>query len=216
MRLRPESAIERRFLSSVQALCSRFEPVLELPGMPSPSLLLVAPDADVLVDRVLQTAPGLDLTAASSDTAARAYLGATAFDAVIVSASLDDAADALAALAESLGRPTRLLRGAPSDGLAAWLDARVGGSAPVADAEQTNDLLDEVGAELSRIAHALNNPLAVIDGNAQLGLELARALGTDDSVVAAIEDIQRGSRELASLFAEIAGLRARIEQATGR
>ena len=184
--------------------------------MPPLSLLLVAPDADALVDRVLQTAPALDLTAAASDTAARAYLGASAFDVVAVSAALpDEQAESLAALARSLGRPTRLLKGAPADGLAAWLAERIGG-APVESAEQTNALLDEVGAELSRIAHALNNPLAVIDGNAQLGLELARALGADASITAAIEDIQRGSRELASLFAEIAGLRTRIEQATER
>ena len=185
--------------------------------MPTPSLLLVAPDADALVDHVRQVAPALDLTAASSDTAARAYLGASTFDAVVVSAALpDELANALAELAGSLGRPTRLIKGAPRDGLAAWLQERVGGTAPAESAEQTNELLDEVGAELSRIAHALNNPLAVIDGNAQLGLELARALGTDASVTAAIEDIQEGSRELASLFAEIAGLRARIERATGR
>ena len=181
------------------------------------SLLFVAPDADALVDRALQTAPSLDLTAASSDTAARAYLGASAFDAVVVSAAVpDEQADALAALAGSLGRPTRLLKGAPSDGLAGWLQERVGGAPPVESVGQTNELLDEVGDELSRIAHALNNPLAVIDGNAQLGLELARALGADASITAAIEDIQRGSRELASLFAEIAGLRARIDQAAGR
>lgn len=186
------------------------------------SVLLVATDLDAQGDEVRRDLPEVNLTIAASVTAARAYLGASEFDVVIVGTSMpDDTAPALASLSESLGQVSRIVEGAPSVGLAQWVRDRLSlrSSAPGASVASASNELDDalayVSNELSRIAHALNNPLAVIDGNAQLALELSKALGVDASVISAIEDIQGGSHALGALFADIANLRGRIDALTG-
>lgn len=182
----------------------------------SRTLLLVSPEGDALAAGIRRDLPQLDVTVAASDTAARAYLGASAFDVVVVGPSMPDStASSLDALVGSLGRTSRVLAGAPSDGLVEWLRERLSLSLPVDPSEDATPteqrvVLESVRDELARIAHALNNPLAVIDGNAQLALELSRALGVDASVVSAIEDIQGGSQSLAALFADLAALRQRV------
>ncbi|MFN3597009.1 MAG: hypothetical protein ACK41D_07035 [Rubricoccaceae bacterium] len=74
-------------------------------------------------------------------------------------------------------------------------------------------LLDEVRGEMARVAHALNNPLAVIHGNAQYVLELARALDLDEAMVAPVRDIEEAGGRLSELFGEITALRQRIDAA---
>ena len=190
---------------------------------PSVSVLLVDPQSEALAETVRNEHPTLAVTTAVSDTAARAYLGAAAFDVVVVGASMpSDIARTLESLVEALGHATRVVAGAPALGLAAWVAQHLQvppsptASTPTATGEvSTSDqqaVLKQVGAELSHIAHALNNPLAVIDGNAQLALELAKALEVDASVISAIEDIQGGSQSLAALFSDLAALRARVDE----
>ncbi|GAB5534274.1 MAG: hypothetical protein Rubg2KO_05230 [Rubricoccaceae bacterium] len=183
------------------------------------TLLLVSAKGDVQGDTVRRTLPQLDVTVATSDTAARAYLGASAFDVVAVSEAMPDAiASTLESLIASLGRTSRVMAGAPEDGLVEWLDDRLSletardARAVASSTLEQDDALAFVSAELSRIAHALNNPLAVIDGNAQLALELSKALGVDASVISAIEDIQGGSQTLAALFSDIAALREHLDR----
>ncbi|MEO0557775.1 MAG: hypothetical protein AAF170_06280 [Bacteroidota bacterium] len=185
------------------------------------SLLLVSARGDAAGDEIRSSTSQLDVTVATSDTAARAYLGASAFDVVVVASSMpEETASTLQNLIGSLGRVSRVLSGAPDHELVAWLESRLALSTPTAasvasSTQEVDDALAYVQAELSRIAHALNNPLAVIDGNAQLALELANALGVDGSVISAIEDIQGGSQSLAALFSDIAALRTRLDGMTG-
>lgn len=49
---------------------------------------------------------------------------------------------------------------------------------------------------LSKVYHDINNPLAIISGNAQLLLEMAHMMGLDDQLVEPIEDIEEASRRL--------------------
>lgn len=188
-------------------------------AVPTLALLLVDPQGDALVDDLRKDVPQLNVTVAASVTAARAYLGASAFDVVVVSATMpEDAAPSLEALVASLKRTARVLPDAPPDDVAGWLRDHLAldptsSSAP--SGAEYQEVLKAVSAELARIAHALNNPLAVIDGNAQLALELSRALGVDASVISAIEDIQGGSQSLAELFADLTTLRKRVDGLTG-
>ena len=189
----------------------------------SSTVLLVDIRGDALADEIQQMFPQLEVTVAASDTAARAYLGASEFDVVVVGPTMpEETAASLESLVESLGHPSRVLTGARASGLVTWIGeqlavtSRVSASSGVEEASgEQQAVLASVSAELSRIAHALNNPLAVIDGNAQLALELAKALGVDASVISAIEDIQGGSQSLARLFADIAALRARVDGIIG-
>lgn len=50
---------------------------------------------------------------------------------------------------------------------------------------------------LSEMTHDINNPLAIISGNAQLLLELARMLDLDPDVAKPIQDIEEASHRLA-------------------
>ena len=186
------------------------------------SLLLVSAVGDAVGEEVRRALSQIDVTVATSDTAARAYLGASAFDVVVVTASMPgETAETLEGLVASLGRVSRVVSGAPDSGLGDWLAERlslgtaVSPEAAASSATEQAAALAFVSAELARIAHALNNPLAVIDGNAQLALELSKALGVDASVIAAIEDIQGGSRNLAALFSDLSALRSRLEGLAG-
>lgn len=72
--------------------------------------------------------------------------------------------------------------------------------------------LDEIAGELARVAHDLNNPLAVIAGNAQLALEMAGALGTDETIVESLQAIDGAAAQLQVLFAEIGALRQIVDR----
>ena len=51
---------------------------------------------------------------------------------------------------------------------------------------------------LSSVTHEINNPLAVIAGNAQLLLELARVMDLDPDLAKPIRDIEEASHQLAA------------------
>ena len=190
------------------------------------SVLLVHPDAD----RWLQSlAVDADVTTVDTAQAARAYLAGTAFDLVLVGADVDGA-EAIGALRDVLGLSTAVETVADADALAERLGraAGVAGGGPAAPSQGRSpgaaqgpaaggamDALGQVRDELGRVAHALNNPLAVIAGNAQLGLELAGALGADESIAEAFASIEAAAAELEALFAEVAGLRALVSRHAG-
>ena len=171
--------------------------------MPPPTVLLVGPDAEAWADRV-----DADATAAADVDAARAYLAGTVFDAVWVQEGVP--VDGLRALRDELGLSTPVEPVGSLAELAGRLDRRAG---PSADA--VREALVGLRGELSRVAHALNNPLSVIAGNAQLGLEVGTALGVDPDVTRAFAEIQTAAADLGDLFGEVAALRARIDRLLG-
>ena len=63
---------------------------------------------------------------------------------------------------------------------------------------------------ITRVTHDINNPLAVISGNAQLLLELARALDLDPDVAKPIQDIEAASQQLAHMVERLNGLNAGV------
>lgn len=52
---------------------------------------------------------------------------------------------------------------------------------------------------LSEVTHDLNNPLAIISGNAQLLLELARMLDLEPDLAKPIQDIEEASHRLSAM-----------------
>lgn len=183
-------------------------------------LLLVDPDAPAVAARLaplLDGHPDVSVTPALNAVAARAYLAGASFDAVAV-ARADEAA-LLRALVEALGQPAVVHVYAGEADLAAWLGRRLGvpvGRPPETVAPDTaREALVEVRNELARLVHALNNPLSVIAGNAQLGRELALATAADAEVVAALESIDEAATALGGLFSEVSALRVRLDRATG-
>lgn len=171
-------------------------------------LLVIDPAAEAVVARLAEAARGTDTTPAASREVAEAYLAGAAWDAVAIR---DDqiGADALADLAGRLGASVH--RYADEAALAGWLGGDGGDPAEAARA-----VLTDVRDRLADLAHSLNNPLAVISGHAQLGLEMARALpltGDDATDLAAsFEGVSTGARALAERLAELNVLRREIEQ----
>ena len=89
-------------------------------------------------------------------------------------------------------------------------DAAVGAaprasSRPAADAAALQQALSEV-------THDLNNPLAIISGNAQLLLELARMLDLDPDVAKPIQDIEEASHRLAAMVHRLNELKENIAE----
>lgn len=159
-------------------------------------------------------ADGLTLTATPSAAVARAYLSGTEFDAVFVQEGTPGA-DGLRALRDVLGLATPVREVRAEEEVAEWVAGRRGGT-PVGITDEQREALEELRREMSRVAHSLNNPLSVIMGNAQLGIELAAAVDTDENVVAALRSIYEAGGELGALFGEVGALRARIDRLLGR
>ena len=76
-------------------------------------------------------------------------------------------------------------------------------------------LLNDVRLALARVVHDVNNPLAIISGNAQLLAELSRAVDLDGDVNKAINDIEEASQVLASQLARLSDLREEVRLALG-
>ncbi len=63
-----------------------------------------------------------------------------------------------------------------------------------------NNLPNEARATLSTVCHNVNNPLSVIAGNAQLLLELARAMDLGEEFTEPIQDIERAGHRIEGLL----------------
>ncbi|WP_412062998.1 histidine kinase dimerization/phospho-acceptor domain-containing protein [Rubrivirga sp. IMCC45206] len=162
-------------------------------------VLLVATDPDAWLAAL---PPDVEVTTADSAQSARSFLAGTTFAAVYVGPDVPGA-EAIAALRDVLGLATPVETVSGPDELAQRLASGGGGAAALA----------EVRDELGRIAHALNNPLAVIAGNAQLAKELAASVPTDEMIVDAIASITDAAAQFEGLFAEIAALRTVVDRA---
>ncbi len=204
--------------------------------MASFSLLLVDRDATPLADALERLVPGLSVTACTSLVAARAHLTGSTFGAVLAEYDMPDGA-ALSMLELSVTVPPLWIRahtelraeeasGAGAMGIVAARDARVlgpfvawnAGLSEVASAPAETDPepptpeasardLERVRGELGRITHALNNPLAVISGNAQLSRELIATTPGDPMVASSLADIETAAGEFGALIEEINELR---------
>lgn len=184
-------------------------------------VLLVDPEAERLAPS-LRALDGLDVSPVTSAMAARAYLAGSAFDAVVASADLPGL-DGVAEVARTLGvsrgvltfaadeRDTLAERLGPRLGVARRAGGAVLPQAAAPDAEALRETLRGLQAELGRVAHDLANPLAVVVGNAQLGAEIARALGADESLGQAFADIEEAGHALSDRIGQIAALRTRLE-----
>lgn len=60
-----------------------------------------------------------------------------------------------------------------------------------------------ISTTLSEVYHDVNNPLAVISGNAQLLLEIVRAMDLDDDLVEPIRDIEAASERIRHSLREL-------------
>lgn len=87
-------------------------------------------------------------------------------------------------------------------------DARSNGFRSDASQDGDAELRTDLHVALTRVTHDINNPLAVISGNAQLLLELARALELDPDVAKPIQDIEAASQQLAGMVARLNALNA--------
>ena len=172
-----------------------------------PTALLVPPEAAHWLST--QTDLRGDLATATSAKEARAYLAGTAFDLVVVGPDVEGA-EAIAALRDVLGLATRIESVERLEDVGPLL------ADPSPSDADLKGALEGIRGELGRVAHALNNPLAVISGNAQLGLEMAAATGADESVSEALSTIADAAGRLERLFADVAALRTRVDQALGR
>lgn len=150
---------------------------------------------------------GMDVTTTPSATAARAYLSGTEFDVVFLQEGTGGGSG-LRALRDVLGLATPVEVVASEDDVRRWIAARDDGAASGGQREVLEDLKHELG----RVAHSLNNPLSVIMGNAQLGIELSSAMDTDENIVSALQSIYEAGGELGALFGDIAALRDRVDR----
>ena len=71
------------------------------------------------------------------------------------------------------------------------------------ESEQLQSTLGTVKAQLSRIHHNVNNPLAVIAGNVELLEELSKVLGVDDDFSGPLADILTAVDQLAGSTAQL-------------
>ena len=67
-----------------------------------------------------------------------------------------------------------------------------------ARAVEQHALLARLHMTIASVKHEINNPLAIISGNAQLLSELARVLDLDDDIVKPILDIEEASLRIAA------------------
>lgn len=68
-------------------------------------------------------------------------------------------------------------------------------------------LLQTIRTTVATVNHEINNPLAIISGNAQLLIELGKALGLPPEVMQPIEDIEESSRRIAGILRQLANLK---------
>ena len=175
------------------------------------AVLLVGTRAPELAD-ALAGDDRLDALAAASGDAGRAYLSGTALDRVV---TLGDSG--VAAAAAALGVETLAL--APDATAADVLralglgdreaDPRAAAPSPDASSDRAEAVrrLRSLRAEIDRVAHDLNNPVAVILGNAQLARELGAAAGLDPAVAGSLDDIETAAGQLAERARELGALR---------
>ncbi len=89
-----------------------------------------------------------------------------------------------------------------------WFDRKVEGLHPRLPVE----VLEGVRQRLSRLKHDLNNPLAIVTGNAQLLIEIARALELDSDLLQPMKDIEEAGGRASILAGQIGDLSSHVAQ----
>ena len=72
------------------------------------------------------------------------------------------------------------------------------------------ELIEKLRRSLGRIFHDTNNPLAIVSGNAQFLLEVAKSMDLDDDLIQPMRDIEEASERVANGLKDISILRDRI------
>lgn len=211
--------------------------------MPTLRLLLVHPDADALAPAMEAAADGLAVTACETLVAARAHLVGTGFDGVLAAGALPDGptaslleldvhlppflvrVDDASAQAEAERAGAALAFVAAPDprvlaAVALWRLEPAPGEAPPAPPPPAppaghSEVLRDVSDELAHITHSLNNPLAVIVGNAQLARELYAAAPEDAMLGESLVDMEAAAKELIGLVENVQAIRRRIDAERG-
>lgn len=73
-------------------------------------------------------------------------------------------------------------------------------------------LLRTIRVGVSKVYHEINNPLAIISGNAQLLLELARMSDLDETLLQPIRDIEASSQRLSDLLVHLTDIRDTLQE----
>jgi signal transduction histidine kinase len=199
--------------------------------------------AERMERRLIGALPGLVATRCGTLAAARAYLSGTAFDAVCTADELPDGSGTtLLALRDRLGLHAPVFVWTRAGGLLPVCPPGSGNGCVVLDSDDEDEaaaaigralgshgdgapryawdgealgLLEALRSEAGAVAHAINNPLTVIAGNAQLLGELARMGELDATLTRPVEDIERAAQQLNEALGRLAGLRQRIAVALG-
>ncbi|MDX1438715.1 MAG: histidine kinase dimerization/phospho-acceptor domain-containing protein [Rubricoccaceae bacterium] len=79
------------------------------------------------------------------------------------------------------------------------------------DNETASEKLADLDREIGALVHAINNPMTVITGNAQLLLELAKSGELDPLVEGAVTDIEAAAQTLSELMDKLARFRKELE-----
>jgi len=79
-----------------------------------------------------------------------------------------------------------------------------------AEAETLRGQLRAVSDAIVKLHHEVNNPLAIISGNAQLLAEVGRAEGLSDDLMGPILDIEAATERLAASLRTLATLREEV------
>ncbi|MEM6327620.1 MAG: histidine kinase dimerization/phospho-acceptor domain-containing protein [Bacteroidota bacterium] len=210
--------------------------------MTDASILLVHPGASALSEAMEAAVPGLRVTPCDTLFAARAHLVGTPFDAVLADARLSDG-EGWSLCAMDVEVPPLLVRTNRTDdrteaeqagaalAFVSLPDPRVLAAvvawhlaiplapppteAPEPPSADGHVSLQEVANELARLTHAVNNPLAVVVGNAELAKELLRAAPDDEMLPGSLSDIETAAKDLVALVDEIHVLRRRVDAALG-
>ena len=77
--------------------------------------------------------------------------------------------------------------------------------------DQPQEIIDKVRGSLSTLKHDINNPVAVISGNAQLLKELAR-MDQHEDYLESIEDIEEASSQIRNLLERLDLLAEYLDQ----
>ena len=73
-------------------------------------------------------------------------------------------------------------------------------------------MMETLRATVSKVTHDINNPLAIISGNAQLLIELGRYMDLDDEIIKPIKDIEEASSRIAASLHKLADLKDMVKQ----
>lgn len=73
---------------------------------------------------------------------------------------------------------------------------------------------EDIRQTLSDVTHAVNNPLSIISGNAQLLRVLAESEGLSEDFTQPIADIEEASTRVAALMTQLNKLKERLRRDT--